>query len=372
ALPVALAAAAGLRDLPRQAIAFGIVGASAEAGGVVGPLWGGVVGQALSWQWVFWLNIPIVAALVLVPLSGLVRGARRDDRTSEARPRIDYLGAALVAAGLTFLTWGLSTVGSPGVQTAALFAAAALAGSVLAWRQRRATEPFLPGKMIGSAGFGWAGLCHVFVGAALIVGMVTVPLMANTVLGTSALEGGLRLLRMTLAIAAGALAGGYLTARLGGRPPALAGLVAVSFGMWFMSGWDERIADPSMTVHLTLAGFGFGLLIAPVFQSGMQGMDGSVRATASSWLTVARMLGMTIGLAAMTAWGAARFDLMVADLPAFSLDPVVQAEIDQKVTEAGVTVFQGFFKAATVIALAAIIPAWLMTRKMTQRAPRHA
>ncbi|MBI4305636.1 MAG: MFS transporter [Chloroflexi bacterium] len=371
ALPVALAAAAALRELPRQAIAFGVVGASAEAGGVVGPLWGGVVGQAASWEWVFWLNVPIVGVLVTVPAIGLLRRFSRGQSPAPAggvsgrprAPRIDYPGAALVAAALALVTWGLSTVGKPDVQTGLLFVLAALAGAALIWRQRRAADPILPRPMLASPRFGWANLCHALIGSALIIGMVTVPLMANTVLETSALEGGLRLLRMTLAIAAGALLGGILTARVGPRPPALIGLAAISAGMFLMSGWDLEIVDPPMTVHLAIAGLGFGLLIAPVFRAGMAEIEGNMRATASSWLTVARMIGMTIGLAAMTAWGATRFDTLVAGIPALSLDPTVQAETDRLVTEAGLTVFQGFFRAGAMIALAAIVPAWLMTRQ---------
>lgn len=357
AIPIALAAAAGSGNVARQAMLFGIVGASAEAGGVVGPLWGGIVGHVWSWEWAFWLNLPIIGAMVLMVLP-VVRSPRRD----EASMRVDYVGGALVGLTLTMITWTLVDTVAPGIRTGLLLVSASATG-VAAWVwARRSGSPIVPRGLFRIPPFAWASGAHLLVGAGLIIAMVTVPLMANTALGTSALEGGLRLLRMTLAIAAGALAGGVITGRFGGRFPALAGLALVAAGMFLMSRWDADIADPWMTVHLALAGMGFGLLIAPVVASGLREVSARDRATASSWVTLSRMLGMVVGLAAMTAWGTARFQGLVSDVPLFGVDPAAPLLLGEQAAEAGMTVFRGFFVAGGACALAATVPAWMMTR----------
>jgi MFS family permease len=363
AIPIALAASAGSGNVARQAAMIGVVGASAEAGGVVGPLWGGFIGHVFTWEWAFWLNLPLVAVLVLA-LQASVRwlpvtsGSPLNDRTV----RVDYIGGVLVGLTLTLITGALVDTAAPGTRTSLLVVSAFVTG-VAAWVWvRRSPNPIVPRGLFRTRRFAWATTTHVLVGAALITAMVTVPLMANTVLGASALEGGLRLLRMTLAIAAGAVAGGLLTARTSARLPALAGLSLVAAGMFLMSRWTIDLADPWMTVHLAVAGLGFGLLIAPVVTSGLRDVGPGERATASSWVTLARVLGMVVGLAAMTAWGTARFEGLVADAPVFRVDPASQVLIGERATEAGMAVFRGFFAAGAACATAALIPAWAMTR----------
>ena len=147
----------------------------------------------------------------------------------------------------------------------------------------------------------------LLVGGSLIMAMVTVPLMANTVLAQTPLEGGLRLMRMTGAMPIGALVGGYLAYRLGERSITIGGLVLGSLGLFLMSGWTLDIADPRMTLHLALAGLGFGLIIAPVFITAMDATTADYQATSASLVTAARMVGMTFGMAALAAWGVGEF-----------------------------------------------------------------
>jgi MFS family permease len=167
---------------------------------------------------------------------------------------------------------------------------------------------------------------------------------------------------MTIAVAVGALAGGLLTQRYGPRLPALAGLAACCAGFAAMSRWTLDVHDPWMTAHLGVTGLGFGLLVSPVAESALRGVFAGQRGTASALVTVARMAGMTVGLAALTGWGAIRFEGLVAGAPAFSTDPQVQEQIRQTASQAGITVFRGFFAAAAVICAVAAAPALLMSR----------
>ena len=115
------------------------------------------------------------------------------------------------------------------------FAGAAITLALFIVRQRTAEDPLLPLEMFRVRAFSSSNLTHLFIGAALIIGMVTVPLMANTVLGRTPLEGGLLLVRLTAAIPIGAIVGGFACQRFDYRLPTIAGLVLGGIGFWFMS-----------------------------------------------------------------------------------------------------------------------------------------
>ena len=354
-IPIAIASAGVLMTPSSRAIAFGLIGASAEAGAVVGPLWGGAITHLLSWEWVFWLNIPpvlIVAAFVA-----------RTPRGRSYRASIDLIGGFLFAALLSLGTLALIRVGRPDGLMAIFAVAAAASAALLVWRHHRTPEPLIPRGVLSRANFSAASAAHVLIGAALIIGMVTVPLMANTVLGDSPLEGGLRLLRMTVAIGVGALVGGLATQRKGPRIPAIAGLVLTAIGFALMSRWTLDVHDPWMTVHLAVTGLGFGLLVAPVTESALHNVRPHVLGAASALITVARMAGMTAGLAAITGWGTIRFANLISGLPAYSADPEVQKQFTDASFAAAMTVFQGFFIAAAVMSVMAIVPAIAMTSR---------
>ena len=138
--------------------------------------------------------------------------------------------------------------------------------------------------------------------------------MANTVSALSPLDGGLRLMRLTAAIPVGALLGGFACQRLDYRLPTALGLGLAGFGFFLMSRWGADVADPGLTVPLALAGLGFGLAIAPIALAATNSVSEANRGAAAGLVTAMRMVGMTLGLAALTAWGADRFQGMVAGL----------------------------------------------------------
>jgi hypothetical protein len=194
--------------------------------------------------------------------------------------------------------------------------------------------------------------------------------MAGTVYEQSALEGGLRLLRMTIAVGTGALIGGIATQRVGGRLPAIAGVALGVTGFILMSTWDLETGDPALTVHLVVTGLGIGLLVAPIADSALRDVPDDSRGAGSALLTVSRMVGMTAGLAAMTAIGTVQFAELVADVPAFSTDPEIQAGIEAATTDAGLQVFRDFFLYAAGFMAAALAPLLLMTRQgQAERTP---
>ena len=354
-IPISLAAAGELVDRKHRAIAYGLVGASAEAGGVIGPLWGGAITELLSWEWTFWLNLPMI--LVVVALLLRLPAGRRH------AVRVDMVGVTLFAALLSLLTVALTRVGAPDGLFVITAVAAAVVAGLLVLRVLRARHPVFPRALFRLSGFVSANGAHFLVGAALIIGMVAVPLMAGTVYGESALEGGLRLLRMTVAIGIGALVGGLATQRIGPLAPAVAGIAMTVAGFLLMSGWGLETGDPVITIHLALTGLGFGLLAAPIAESALRLVADDTRGSASALLTVSRMVGMTVGLAVMTSLGSVQFIDLVADLPAFSLDPDVQASIELETTLAALEVFRDFFRFAAGAVALSLPFAIVMARK---------
>jgi EmrB/QacA subfamily drug resistance transporter len=353
-IPISIAAVGELVDGKHRAIAYGLIGASAEAGGVFGPLWGGGITTWISWEWAFWLNIPltIVAAIWIM----------RNPPGRRNNVKVDVPTATVFAAVLSLLTIGLVRIGEPDALMAVSLIATVLLSVLLVFLNNRSSDPLFPKRLFTLPSFNYSNTTHFIVGAVLIIGMVTVPLMAASVYGKSPLEGGLQLLRMTVAIGVGAVIGGYVTQRYGARIPAIAGLIVTAVGFLLLSTWSVDIAEPALTIHLAIAGLGLGFLVSPIAETALRGVQGDQRGAASSLLTVSRMVGMTAGLAAMTALGTVQFQELVADVPAFSLDPDVQQQIVDSATDAGVNVFTRFYLYGAILSAVALIPAWLMTR----------
>ena len=371
-VPIAIAIVGDLFPRGKRALPLGIVGAAAEAGGVIGPLWGGIIIRYLDWRWVFWINIPLAVLTVALILLML--------RPSPRFPAsVDVVGGALVAAALTCTTLALSRIGSFDWLGGVFVAGGILSLVLYILRQQSATDPLLPPAMFRVLAFVTANITHLLVGAALIIGMVTVPLMANTVMGRTPLEGGLWLMRMTAGIPVGAMLGGLMAQRFDLRVSAAAGLVIAAVGYWLVSGWDLDIGEPELTLHLLVVGFGFGLLIVPIALAGTETVGEEIRATAASMVTAMRIVGMTFGVAALTAWGVARFDVLAADIrlpfaEATQTRSEVQTQVDQftdRINDAGMTLFQEFFVIAAAVCLVAVVPAVLMIVKKTAGRRSH-
>ena len=363
-VPISIAIVGDLFEPERRAMPLGLMGASAESGGVIGPLWGGLISRYLDWPWVFWINIPL-GALVLVMLLLMLGPSPRYPA------RIDYIGGGLIAGSLSTLTLALSEIDALGLPFVIYLLASVVSFGLFVLRQRTTSEPLLPLEMFRAIPFSAANVTHLLLGGALIIGMVTVPLMANTVLGLTALDGGLMLMRMTVAIPVGAVAGGYASQRFGYRLPSIVGLLLIAVGYGLMSGWGLSIVDPAMTLHLATAGLGFGLLIAPIALAATNSVGVGLRGASSAVVTAMRIVGMTFGLAALTAWGVGRFSQLVVGLELPLPVPGETAEqsrtrlagFEQHLIDAGLSVFSDFFLIAMVVALVGVLSAAFMIQR---------
>ncbi|MFQ5933960.1 MAG: MFS transporter, partial [Dehalococcoidia bacterium] len=280
-VPVTIALTGALLPPERRAAALGLVGASAEAGGVIGPLWGGLIDRVLDWRWVFWVNVPLVAITVVLLLLLAPSGIRQPQK-------VDYRGGVLLALVLIVVTLSLSRWRDAPALAGGGLALSGLLLFIYVLSQRKTSNPLTPSSLFRQAAFSAANGAHFLVGVALIIAMVTVPLMTDTVLGEEPLEGGLRLMRLTAAIPVGAVLGGLIAGRLGYRVPTGAGLLLSALGFYFLSGWELDISDPVMTIHLIIVGLGFGLVIAPIATAAINSVLKTDMGTAAALLTVIR------------------------------------------------------------------------------------
>ena len=150
-------------------------------------------------------------------------------------------------------------------------------------------------------------------GAALMVTLVDVELFGQGVLGKDQNGAAFLLLHFLIALPVGALAGGWLATRLGDRVVAAVGMLIAGFAYWLVSHWGVDVLSahhqigpvslPTFATDMALAGFGLGLVIGPLTSAALRVVPPAQHGIASSLVVVARMTGMLIGVAALTAWG---------------------------------------------------------------------
>ena len=358
-VPIGLAMAVAVVSPEKRGIAIGLVAAAAEAGSVVGPLYGGAIIEWIGWRWIFWLDVP--QSLMLIALMAIL-----PNRANPAA-KMDYVGALVLGAALTVLTIALAqrsifTGGS--IYPYLMMVAGVFLIGVLIVVERRAVQPLLASFLFTSRAFVSSNITQFLVGVALIMGLVCVPLMAATIMEKEPLESALHLVRLTSAIPVGAVVGGYILRWTGVRAVCITGLVFMGTGLLIMSGWETEVDELRLTLPLITAGLGFGLVIPPIGMSALSAAPSDYWGAAASLVTASRMVGMALGLAALSAWGIERFYSLTADVvPGPSYEATEAVLID-----AGVTVFQNLFMIAGFVSLVAVLPALLMRTESVEEA----
>jgi MFS family permease len=276
--------------------------------------------------------------------------------------RADVVGASLLAVSLGGVVLAFATADPQvSVFSAAgpwLLAVSAAAAALLWWRNRRVAEPLVPQRALAAAPAWGALLVSFFVGAALIAARVDIPIFARiTVYPDSQLLAALVLVRLLVALPIGALVGGYLVRLLPTGVTTAAGMGLAAAGFVWMSGWGlTSLEEPVATVPLVLAGLGFGLALAPVNASLLAATAASVHGVASALLVVARMVGMLVGISALTTIGLRRYYAVQVGLatPSEVCGRSTRcAEYTTLLKEAGLAQLQTVFVGAAVCAVAA-------------------
>ena len=325
-LPVTLALAADLWAARSRATVLGGIGAAQELGSVLGPLYGiAVVWVLNTWRDVFWINVPLtLIAMVLIQFS-------LPSRDRDAHPdRVDVVGGVLLAIALGLAVVGLYNPTPNGTQILPSYGLPLVGGAVVAaiafalWERFARTRLIEPGGVrflpfLSSLG---TSMCA---GAALMVTLVNVELFGQGVLGKDQNGAAFLLLHFLIALPIGALIGGFVATRVGDRLVAVVGMLVAAYAYWLVSKWGLDVLSahhdlglfrlPTFGTDMALAGFGLGLVIGPLTSAALRVVPARQHGIASSLVVVARMTGMLIGVAALSAWGLYRFNQIMTTLP---------------------------------------------------------
>ncbi|WP_190141656.1 DHA2 family efflux MFS transporter permease subunit [Streptomyces glebosus] len=277
-----------------------------------GPLLGGFLTDQLDWRWVFYVNVPVGAAALLIV------GLRIRLPAVRTRARIDYMGAALLTTGILALTL-IGTLGGTayGWVSPQIAGLAALSVAALGWFvrvERRAPEPLIPPRLFRERNFTLAQVLSFLVGAAMPAAASYLPQYMQFVRGMSSTESGLLLLPLMLGMMGAQLfigravgnGGGYRGYPLAGGAVATAGALAL-----LMVGADTPTA---VTSALTLVlGVGLGCLMQPSMLLTMNSAEPRDMGAASGTATLLRTLGGSLGVAVLGSFYTGRMTATLTD-----------------------------------------------------------
>jgi MFS family permease len=286
--------------------------------------WGALyVPAAGSTRWLTPLGlVTIIATLGFLVKCGLRPGVRRV--LGRITGEVDLLGALLLSFALAGVILAFATA-DPEVavfseQGTWYLVAGGLALLGFVFHLRRAQDPIVPRGAFARTPAWGSVLISFFVGAALVAALIDVPLFARTTIyGDSQLKAALVLLEFLVALPVGAIAGGFLTRRLPAGVIAGGGMLLAAVAFVLMARWDaDALRSLSATVVLVAGGLGFGLALAPVNAAILATTEQSMHGLTTSFTVVARMVGMLVGISALTTIGLRSYYAAQADLPSLS------------------------------------------------------
>jgi EmrB/QacA subfamily drug resistance transporter len=290
----------GSKDLPK---ALALYGAAAPAGGTAGVFLGGVLTEWASWPWVFFINIPVAAGVLLFTRSVMPAGAR-------VRGSVDIAGAATATIGLGALVFAVvraPEVGWTAGSTVAIGAAglALLASFVVL--QAKLRQPLMRLSILRVPNLAAANIAQLMLGAAWIPMFFFISLYLQQILGLGAFASGAALLPLTVTIMIGMVAvSPKLTERFGPKAMTVAGLATLAGGLLWLSRID---ADGTFAVDILPASLvtaaGMAMAFIPSLGTALSSADPSEGGLAAGIVNTSYQFGSALGLAAMTAVAAA-------------------------------------------------------------------
>lgn len=314
-VPVSLALVGDLFPPEKRARPLGLVAAMDTLGWVLGPVYGGVFLQIMTWQGLFWMNVPLTLLSLFSVLFAL-----RHVPMQRVKGRFDFLGTALIVGALTAMSVGLGanldlTGASANIEDLSplpsyalpllLTAGLLFIGFILV--ELRVKSPLINLGMFRRRNLSAASLVNLLVGYCLFIGLVSVPILVNLrqdsveSLSAAALQVGALLSTLTLPMAFAAIPGGWLSDRLGVRNTILLGLgcALVGFVMVWQT-WQLDISDVFLGAQMALVGVGIGLTFSPVSTAIINSAYDSERGVASALVIILRLIGMTVSISTLS------------------------------------------------------------------------
>jgi EmrB/QacA subfamily drug resistance transporter len=295
-MPLTLTLLSAAVSPERRGVALGAWGAVSGLAIALGPLVGGAIVEGLSWQWIFWLNVPIGALVVVL-------AARFLAESHGTITRLDLPGLGLASGGLLALVWALVRGNEEGWTSAgilgAFVAAAVLLVAFVAWEARTAS-PMLPLRFFRSRGFSTANGVGMLMSFGLFGSIFLLAQFFQIVQGYSPFEAGLRTLPWTAMPIIVAPIAGVLSDRIGSRPPLVAGMGLMAAGLAWMAAVTTPTAEYLLFVPaFVLAGVGMSLLFAPTANLVLSSVSPEEEGLASGANNTIREIGGVFGVAVL-------------------------------------------------------------------------
>ena len=281
----------------RRGVAIGLWGGIAGLGIAAGPILGGSIVDVASWHWIFWINVPVGAALVAL-------GRYRLAESFGPNRRLDLPGVAISGAGLLALTWGLVQAGTAGWASpqviAPLVAGVVLVAAFVGWEQR-SDQPMVPMSMFANRSFSSANLISLLMYAGLFGALFFVAQFLQNAQGYSPLQAGLRLLPWAVPPIIVMPAAGKLAQRFGNRPIMAAGMALQTLGLALLADLvTPTLAYWQLAVALVIQSVGTSLCFPTVANAAFSAVAPDQVGIASGTNSSLRELGGVMGVAVLS------------------------------------------------------------------------
>jgi EmrB/QacA subfamily drug resistance transporter len=294
--PLTLTLLSAAMPRERRGLALGAWGGIGGLAVAIGPLVGGAVVQGISWQWIFWLNVPI--GLILAPL-----GFLRLRESHGPAGRLDLPGLALVSAGLFGIVWGLvrgNSVGWGSLEIVGSLAAGAIVLALFVLWERRAPAPMLPLRFFRNRAFTLTNVASLFMFFGMFGSIFLLAQFFQTVQGYSPLDAGIRILPWTAMPIFIAPIAGALSDRIGGQRIMGVGLALQAVGIaWISTVSTPTVPYSSLVIPFFISGIGMALFFAPVANVVLSAVRPEEEGQASGAQNAIRELGGVFGVAVL-------------------------------------------------------------------------
>jgi EmrB/QacA subfamily drug resistance transporter len=280
-----------------RGMAFGIYGAVLGLAVGAGPLLGGVLTSSLSWRWIFWVNLPVGIAVVIITVTKL-----RESSIPRA-PRPDWPGFAVFTAALVLLVYGLISAaggwGQPKVY--ATLAAGAVLLAAFPFLEVAQRHPMLDLAIFRKPTFNGGLIAAIALNGSIYALLTYLVIYLQQQLGYSPEQTGVRFLALTGAMFVASTVAGRLTNAVSARVMISAGFAAVGAGTLMMAWLTASSGYPHLLPGMIVAGAGAGLVTVPLASTAVGVVDVSRAGTASGMNATARQVGLAAGVAALGA-----------------------------------------------------------------------
>ncbi len=347
----------------------GFFGAVFGVSTVIGPLLGGFLVEHFSWRWIFYINLPVGGVALLVIAAAF------HTRAAHLQHRIDYLGAALLAGGLSsiilFTSLGGTTWpwGSTRIIALAVIGSVLLVGFVLV--ERTAAEPILPLGLFRNRVFTVTSVIGFIVGFALFGAVTYLPLYLQIVKGYSPTSSGLLLTPMMAGVLVTSIGSGQLITRLGRyRPFPIAGTALMTVAMFLLAGISVSMPVWQTAIYMLLLGLGLGMTMQVLVLAAQNSVSYEQLGVATSGSTLFRQVGGSIGVAIFGAIFARELAVNLASAfppgtpPPTAASPALVDRLPEALHSAYVSAFAAslrpVFAAAAGVAVFAFLLSWLL------------